>query len=639
MIATLDSRPGTDRGPQADSLCKVVFAGTPNAGKTTLFNRLTGLRAKTANYHGTTVEVRRAVLATDSGAIELMDLPGTYSLEGATPDQRVASDYLHATSGLSKPALVVLVIDATKLERSLTLVAELKEMGVPILVALNMADIARSAGLDIDLGALAADLEAEVLLISARTGEGIGQLRDRIDAFATAKLRPRADCRWMCPMCTGCPRQSRRQWASQLCQRTCRRQLNSEQPQRTDRLDHWLLHPFIGMVAFAVVMTALFQAIFWLAEIPMGWIEGAFEFLGEALHATLPPGLLLSFLADGVVAGLGGVLIFLPQICILFFLVSLLEDTGYLARAACVTDRWMRKVGIPGKAFIPFLSAHACAIPAIMSARTIANPRDRLATIMVLPLLSCAARLPIYVMLTAILFHGNPVLAGLVLSAAYFLGIAAAFGMALTLRHSLLKGNPSPLLIELPTYKMPSLSTAAWVVADRSGSFVKRAGTVIFAVAVVIWALASFPEVEAQDAGEGLPHATAQEQLEQSYIGRAGHIIQPVFAPLGFDWKITVSVLTAFAAREVVPSTLSILYGLDDDSPGGIGERLRASIPMATGLSMLVFFTLAMQCPPTLIITWRETHSWKWPALQFGMISALAYAAALITYQCAHLVG
>lgn len=635
MIAELKPRPASDGRPLPDGNCTVVFAGTPNAGKTTVFNRLTGLRAKTANYHGTTVEVRRALLPTPTGKIEIMDLPGTYSLDGATPDQQVASEYLRTAAASTCPPLVVLVIDATKLERSLTLAAELKETGVPVLVALNMADVARSEKLEIDIEALAADLEAEVLLISARTGEGLDQLRARIHEFADAKDRPPADCGWMCPMCSGCPRQSRRQWASDLCQRSCRRQTDTAHPQRSDRFDHWLLHPLWGLLAFVAVMTVLFQSIFWLAEIPMGWIEDGFELFGEVLHATLPPGILLSFLADGVVAGLGGVLIFLPQICILFFLISLLEDTGYLARAACVTDRWMRKVGIPGKAFIPFLSAHACAIPAIMSTRTIANPRDRLATIMVLPLLSCAARLPIYVMLTAVLFYGNPLLAGLVLSAAYFLGIATAFAVALALRHSLLKGKPSPLLIELPTYKMPSLNTAGWVTLDRGGAFVKRAGTIIFAVAVMIWALSFFPQTGSGESSEHPPHAAAQSQLEQSYIGRTGQLIQPVFAPLGFDWKITVSVLTAFAAREVVPSTLSILYGLDDDAPDNIGERLRASIPMATGLSMLVFFTLALQCPPTLIITWKETRSWKWAALQFGMISALAYTAALIVYQCA----
>lgn len=637
MIALRERRDERDGRPPEVRRCRVVFAGAPNAGKTTVFNRLTGLRAKTANYHGTTVEIRQAVLSSPYGKVELTDLPGTYSLDGVTPDQRVAVDFLRE-AGAEKHLLVVLVIDSTRLERSLTLAAELKEMGMPMLVALNMADLARADKLDIDLAVLKADLEADVLLVSARTGEGLAELRARIDAFAKAETPQESDCRWSCPGCCGCPRQSRRRWAIDLGQRSYRRQGGSPHPQRSDRVDHWLLHPVWGLVAFIAIMTILFQSIFWLAEIPMGWIEASFEWIGEWLHATLPDGLLLSFLADGVVAGIGGVLIYLPQICILFFLISLLEDTGYLARAACVTDRWMRKVGIPGKAFIPFLSAHACAIPAIMSTRTIANPRDRLATILVLPLLSCAARLPIYVMLAAVLFRDRPMLAGVGLAGAYFLGIVATFAMAMLLRHSLLRGKPSPLLIELPTYKMPSLRTATWVTVDRGWAFVKRAGTVIFAVAVIIWALASLPRVELPE-GEKLPPATvSQLQLEQSYIGRAGQAIQPVFAPLGFDWKISVSVLTAFAAREVVPSTLSILYGFDDDAPDTIGERLSANIPLTTGLSMLVFFTLAMQCPPTLIMTWNETRSWKWPALQFAMISALAYCAALLTYQCCRLL-
>ncbi len=617
----------------------VLFVGTPNAGKTTLFNRLTGLRAKTANYHGTTVEIRRAALPSASGVIDWVDLPGIYSLEGATPDQRVTADFLRGAAAGCQSPLVVLIIDINRLERSLPLAAELKEAGADMVVVLNMADIARSQGLEVDAVALAKDLDAAVVTVSARTGEGLDQLRQQIDEFPLSGQAERAECSWRCPACSGCPRQSRSLWASQICERTCRAESGTDHHRLTDAADHWLLHPFFGLVAFAVVMTVLFQSIFWLAELPMGWIEAGFDGLISWLNATLPEGLLLSFLADGVAAGLGGVLIFLPQICILFFIISLLEDTGYLARAACVTDRWMRRVGVPGKAFIPFLSAHACAIPAIMSARTIENPRDRFATIMVLPLLSCAARLPIYVMLTAIIFPNRPLMAGLTLTAAYFLGIFAAFGTAFLLQHTLLKGRSRPLLIELPSYKIPSLQTAFMIMTDRGWAFIRRAGTIIFAISLCLWALASFPMQATDPLHERSELEQSQTQLEQSYIGRAGQAIQPAFAPLGFDWKVTISVLTAFAAREVVPSTLAVLYGLGDDTDAGIGERLRANIPMATGLSMLVFFTLAMQCPPTLAITLRETGSWKWPALQLGMISALAYTAALVTHQIALLLG
>ncbi|MCA1779113.1 MAG: ferrous iron transporter B [Xanthomonadaceae bacterium] len=408
-----------------------------------------------------------------------------------------------------------------------------------------------------------------------------------------------------------------------------------------------------GLAAFVLVMGALFQSIFMLAETPMDWIDTGFANLGSAAADWLPDNLLGSFIVDGVIAGLGGTLIFLPQIFILFVLISILEDTGYLARAAFVVDRYMARAGLPGRAFVPMLSAHACAIPAIMSTRTIDNPRDRLATMLVLPLFSCSARIPVYIMVTAMLFADQPLLAGAVFAGAYFLGIVAAFAAAVVIRGTLLKGRPNPLLIELPTYKRPHLRTALTTAIDRSGLFLRRAATLILTISMVLWVLGSFPRLDT----EQLPAATAQQveqlragqaspqriegvlaaaQLEHSLAGRLGKTIQPVFAPLGFDWQISVGVLASFAAREVIASSLSVLYGMGaeaEEDPTSIGERLRDNVSPAAGLSLLVFFVLAMQCLPTQVITRRETGTWRWPLFQLGYMSILAYSAAFLTYQ------
>jgi ferrous iron transport protein B len=382
-------------------------------------------------------------------------------------------------------------------------------------------------------------------------------------------------------------------------------------------------------------MFAVFYLIFSLAATPMDLIDAGVAWVGAQVAAVVPDGQLQSLLVDGVIGGVGGVLVFLPQICILFFCISLLEDTGYLARAACVMDRLLRRFGLPGKAFVPMLSAHACAIPAIMSARVIQDRRDRLVTVLVLPLLTCSARLPVYAMVTALLFPNRPALGAAAFTGAYALGVVAALSMAALFRRSLFRGQTAPLMLELPQYKVPSLKTALLAAYDRGRTFVRKAGTVILAIAIVLWWLMAYPR-------PADPETTPPEAaLETSYAGQLGQAIEPVIEPLGFDWKIGVGVLASFAAREVVVSTLSVVYGVADEGETTLISRLRNAtrddgtpvFNLATCLSLLVFYVLAMQCLPTQVVTARETRSWKWAGFQLAYMTLLAYGAAFVTYQ------
>jgi ferrous iron transport protein B len=414
-------------------------------------------------------------------------------------------------------------------------------------------------------------------------------------------------------------------------------------------------------------MAMVFMLIFWLAAYPMDMIDGLFGAAAETLGRWIPAGDFNSLVTDGLIGGVGGMLVFLPQICLLFFVLALLEDSGYMARAAFVMDRLMHRVGLPGKAFVPLLSAHACAIPAIMSTRVIEDRRDRLATIMVIPLMSCSARVPVYVMVTALLFPNDPVKAALLFTGAYVLGIVAALGMAWVFKKTMLRGKTRPLVIELPNYRLPSLRNAFLLTFDRAMAFVKTAGTVIMVISLVLWALATYPktptgnmpaevqtqlaEFEAAGDDAAAEHLVAQTELEHSFAGRLGKAIEPAFAPLGLDWKMSVGVLTSFAAREVIVSTLGVLYGLGpdaaDEAPDSLIDRIRASqradgtpvFTTATCLSLLVFYVLAMQCLPTQATARRETGGWKWPLVQLGYMTALAYTTALVTYQTAAAAG
>lgn len=679
---------------------RVALVGNPNCGKTTLFNRLTGLRAKTSNFPGTTLERRAAKLQAGEHEIELIDLPGLYSAHFADQSEELlAADALHGKlPGVERPDAVVVIVDATCLSRHLYLASEVREMGVPMVVALNMIDEARKQSITICLETLGKELDTTVVPISGRTGEGVEALRDAIaddlagDETIHAQRAAGMTERIACTSCSSCPHTNRHTWACGVGE-AAGEQVSEAVERRTEKVDSILTHPLLGLAFFGVIMYALFFLIFKAATFPMDLVDAAFGSLGEAAATVLPDNLVGSFLIDGVIAGLGGVVIFLPQILILFFVLTLLEDTGYLARAAFVMDRIMNKVGLPGKAFIPMLSAHACAIPAIMSTKVIESRRDRLITILVIPLMTCSARLPVYAMVAAmagmILFPGETgegffsprVLLGAGLFfGAYSLGILAAMVASFILGKTILKGKPQELVIELPPYRWPSLRVALLTIWDRGIVFLKQAGTIILLLSIIIWAAMTFPQLpedkltdvakpesvvllaeyeaeieSATEAGDTEASEAAQAEIdnlfarystEHSVGGRMGKLVEPIFEPLGFDWRIDIGVVASFAAREVVVSTLAITAGIGEEGAEDdvlLRDTLAAMkrpdgsrlFDLPTLLSLLVFFVLAMQCLPTQAVTKRETGSWKWAVLQFGYMTVMAYGAALLTYQVA----
>ncbi len=653
----------------------VALIGNPNAGKTTLFNALTGLRAKTANFPGTTIERRVGHTRLAAHRIRLLDLPGLYSLSGTNPEEKLVRDaLLGRLAGQRQPDLVVLLIDATNLERNLYLASQVLELGLPVVVALNMIDLAEQAAIDVDVERLGSELGCPVVPVVARTGRGIPELRGLLESVVHRPWTPTPLEGVPSPEeCEGCPFKARFDWAEQVGLR-CSAGRSPAHGRRTDRIDRVLTHPWVGVTAFLGIMFAVFALIFWVAEFPMDWIDRGFATAGVALGTWMPDGYLKSLLVEGVIGGVGGVLVFLPQICILFFFLSLLEDTGYLARAAFVMDRLMRRVGLPGKAFVPMISAHACAIPAIMSTRVIEDRRDRLVTMLVLPLFSCSARIPVYAILTALLFPHRPVLAAVVFTGAYSLGIAAALGMAFVFKGTILPGESRPLVIELPSYKLPSLKTALLTMWDRARIFVRRAGSIILAVSIVLWALASFPgtdppaeahsmleraarlssagdEVAAAELTRSAESLVSQHALANSFAGRIGHSIEPVLRPLGFDWQIGVGILSSFAAREVIVSTLAVVYGVGESGADPDSRSLLQTLQQAersdgtrvfntaTAASLLIFYVLAMQCLSTQAITRRETGGWRWPLFQLGYMTVLAYLCALITFQLLQAAG
>ena len=643
----------------------IVLLGNPNTGKTTVFNRLSGARAKTSNFPGTTTAMRRGRIDLDPlGPVNIVDLPGIYDLQLDAPESQIARDVLQGKNGIAPDAAVVLV-DACNLTRNLVLAGELRALRVPIIVALNMVDLARRRGLGIDATVLARRLSAPVVPIVARRGEGFGALKDAIGRAVTSPAL-------LCP--PDLPRANASveeisTWADDVLVEAAGG-AHAHVDTFAERLDRAFTHPILGLLTFVATMGGLFWTLFALATVPMDLIEATFATLGTLVTASLPAGPVRDLLTDGVIGGVAGTIVFLPQICLLFFLISLLEDTGYLARAAFVMDRLLHRFGLPGHAFVPLLTSHACALPGIMSTRLIPNRRDRLATIMVAPFMSCSARLPVYVLLTSLLFADRPALAGLAFAACYVLGGSAALFSAWAFGRTVLKGKALPMVLELPSYKMPSLTNALLSAKDQGFAFLRTAGTTIMAICVVMWWLSAYPRVEvpaaatnlrsqAQQPGIAAKDAAAltaeadvieaRARQSGSFAGRIGETLQPVFAPLGYDWQLTVSVLTSFLAREVFVSTLSVLAGgtSADDVDEGVVTRIRGMtrhdgslvFTPATAASALVFFVLAMQCLPTLAVTRKETGSWRYPAFQFAYMSGVAYAMAFVVYQALHAAG
>ena len=654
--------------PTSHHAFTLALVGNPNAGKTTLFNALTGLRAKTANFPGTTVERKVGRLHLDHRQIVVVDLPGLYSLDSKSPDEKLAADALQGKLEHTAPDAVLVVVDATNLERNLFLASQVLELKCPVVVALNMMDMARRDGIRIDVGKLREELGCVVVPIAARNGEGVEELKQELNRLVTGAMPEAVDhVDPNCAACTGCTFQARYEWTEQISTRV----MDASIIQRsawTEKLDELFTHPIYGVVVFNLVMIALFGLIFWAAKIPMELIDHGFTGIGKWVGAHMAPGDLQSLLVDGVIGGVGGILVFLPQICILFFALSLLEDTGYLSRAAFVMDKIMRRLGLPGKAFVPLLSAHACAIPAIMSARVIENPRDRLLTILITPLMTCSARIPVYAMVTALLFPHSPMKAALVFTASYGVGVVAALGAALIFRKTILPGGSKPLVIELPPYRVPALHTALLHTFDRAKIFVKQAGTIILTISLILWALAHYPKsgvpeaavhlatqaAQLEKSGDAKAGAklratadrlTAQAALQNSYAGKVGHWLEPVIAPLGYDWQIGIGIVSSFAAREVIVSTLAIVYGVGDDETDKDRTSLYDSLRRATRsngspifntatcASLLVFYILAAQCLSTTAVVRRETNSWKWALFQIAYMTGLAYLAALLVYQ------
>jgi ferrous iron transport protein B len=724
----------------------VALTGNPNCGKTTLFNALTGLRAKVGNYAGVTVERKEGrLLGAPSGLnVRVLDLPGTYSLSPQSLDEQISRDVLlNRLPELPAPALIVVVVDASNLQRNLYYATQVIELGHRTLIALNMIDVAQNNGHAIDAEKLSRELGVPVLPIVASTGQGVDALRQKIvSTLATSgRITPREFCELPPGFRTEASRvaallseafHERRAQASaeallilsnekalasslehyprniQETVAAARERLDAASidwrsvaiearyqvvasieravitelapPGETfsDKLDRILTHKVWGTLIFVTLMALMFQSIFTFARLPMDALQAAVDWLGGRVGDLIPPGDLNSLLVDGVIAGVGAVIVFLPQILLLFLFIGFLEDTGYMARAAFLMDRLMSKVGLHGKSFIPMLSSFACAIPGIMATRTIESPKDRLVTILVSPLMSCSARLPVYTLLIAACIPSHTVfgflkLTGLTMLSMYLLGIIVALLMAWLFKKTLLKGETPLLIMELPPYKRPLLRVVVRHMWDRSRLFLRRAGTVILGINILLWGLATYPrsgevqrEFSARRAAAqsttnpperttalaALDNEEAGLRLRNSFAGRIGRAIEPALAPLGFDWKMGIGIVSSFAAREVFVSTMSTVYnvGKYDRSQAGMSSLAQTlqtqkhpdGSPVyttLTGITLMVFYVFALQCVSTVAIVRRETNSWKWPLFQWLYMGVLAWGLAFVTYQAGHLLG
>ncbi|MGC3967126.1 MAG: ferrous iron transport protein B [Pirellulales bacterium] len=733
--------------PAAVKHLTIALVGNPNTGKSTLFTALAGVRQRVGNYPGVTVEKKVGRFTHADTALEIVDLPGTYSLAPRSPDEMVAVDLLLGRQADSeRPDAVLCIVDAGNLERNLYLVSQVLELGLPTILALNMVDVAAGRGITIDTAALSRKLGLAVVEVQAHRGIGVEQLKDALaqigalspadssnpfsaefrNEVATLEASCRNDAavgalpRYLVERLlldtsgylverflpadhaairgefqaardrlkkVGQPvpaveAMARYGWVGKLLEGVIRR---DEKPRitTTDRVDRILTDRVFGTLTFAVLMIIVFQAVFTWAGPLMDLIDGAVGSVADFFDARMEEGALKSLIIDGLIGGVGGVIIFLPQILILFLFVGILEDCGYMARAAYLMDKLMVRVGLSGKSFIPLLSSFACAIPGVMATRVIENRRDRLTTMMIAPLMSCSARLPVYTLLIAAFIPATKLLGlvslqGFVMFSMYLVGVVAAMLVALLLKRTILRGPTPPFVLELPSYKMPSVRTVVFRMVDRGWAFLKNAGTLIVAVSIIVWALLYYPhdsavvegpfaaqreaiEARVAAAEEGSEtRKAAEEELadldvhiagayqRQSYLGRMGHAIEPIVRPLGWDWRIGAAAIASFPAREVVVATLGIIYDLgevdvdDEEQRSRMGQALAAArwdgtdrpvFGIPTALSLMVFFALCAQCAATLAVIKRETNSWRWPLFTFAYMTGLAYVAALATYQ------
>ena len=611
---------------------RFALVGNPNCGKTSLFNRLTGARAKVANYPGVTVERRSGSLTQISTPSEILDLPGTYSLFVTSPDEQVARDVILGKLAQEKrPDLLVAVIDACNLRLGLRLVMELKSLNRPMILALNQMDEARRRGISIDTAGLAHAIGMPIIETVAVNSQGVAELRTYLDNYAReAQQQPHAADTQTLTL-------SNRQESVEALYAEIESIMSqfviqpAHLPKWQDRLDALVMHPLLGLIALFAILLVIFQAVFAWATPIVDLIDGAFGSLGELIGATLPDGILKDFIVDGLIAGVGGVLVFLPQIIILFFFILVLEDTGYLTRAAFLLDRPMRGLGLSGRSFIPMLSSFACAVPGIMATRTISDPRERFITIMVAPLMTCSARLPVYALIIAAFIPQQTVwgifnLQGLTLFALYFAGVASAALVAWLMRRRTAR-EEFPLLLELPTYRWPMAYHLLMGLRERAWIFIRRVGTIILALSIVLWFLATFP---------GAPDNATQPAIDYSFAGQLGYFMQPLFAPLGFNWQMCIALIPAMGAREVAVSALATVYAVGEESIDlALGTALAASWSLPTAFAYLAWFVYAPQCISTIAVVKRETNSTKATLFFTVYLFALAYFAAWATYQIA----
>ena len=612
--------------PAGGTLRTIALIGPPNAGKSTLFNRLTGLRQKVANYPGVTVEQRMGAMAgVGRPDLTLIDLPGIYSLAPISEDAKVAVDVLKGKMlGTPKPDAVLLVLDSQHLTRQLMLAAPVLALGLPTLVLLNMSDVMEARGGEVDVLKLARELGAPVAQISASQGKGL----EAVPLFLNQRDLPKeAIQRPLTLPVLGNPA-STHTWAAQVSRNTGYRAPLSAAS--TKKLDSVLLHRIWGPLLFLFVVVCVFEVVFALGQPLSDGFQSVLQQAGEIVRPLLPAGWIQSLILDGAWKGVSSVLVFLPQILLLFLFIGILEDSGYLARAALIADRVMRSIGLNGKAFIPLLSGYACAVPAIMSTRTIENKRDRFATILVTPFMTCSARLPVYLLLIAAFIPNKGVLWGflslqtLTMLGLYLAGFLAALATARLLKSSILKSSETPFILELPQYRMPRPRDLAILLYDRAKIFLGQAGRVILLVTLGIWVLSHLPVARVG----GVLNAP---ELAQSLIGRLGHFIEPVIAPLGFNWKIGIGLLSSVLAREVMVSTMGTLYGADPETQAlNLQTAMHHDMTLGGAMALMIFFAFAMQCTSTMAVVKRETNSWKWPALQFVYMLVLAYVAAFV---------
>jgi ferrous iron transport protein B len=690
----------------ATDVKKIALVGNPNSGKTSLFNALTGLRQKVANYPGVTVDVKQGIARHNGDSFRIIDLPGTYSIYPKTEDERIVNDVLLNKDHPDHPDGIIVVADGSNLKRNLLFCSQIIDMGIPVVIALTMQDILEKEGVKLDLDILSEKMGVPVVAINPRKLTGIDQLREKLGQefgkrdeliyrnlpldqeflSESRKLFPHATDYQILLYATAAnqkngtyaPSKEKLQalnekyglnFASMQGKETLDRYRiiddiiktsideSRRKPRKTtDRLDKILTNRFLGPIILMAVLFVIFQFVFALAEYPMQWVEAGTAFTSDFFRSTLPPGWGTDLLIEGIVAGLGGIIVFIPQIAILFGFLTILEDTGYMARISYITDRVMKTIGLSGKSVIPMMSGLACAIPAIMATRSIENWRNRLVTILVTPFMTCSARLPVYALLISvgipnIKYFGIVNLQGLVLLAMYLLGIGMSMLVAYVFKFIIKSRQNSIYVMELPTYRAPRWRNVLVTMYERSKIFVVEAGKVIMVISVILWALASYGpadigmgDVSATAATEqSTPGEAAGKELKASFAGQLGRAIEPVIEPIGFDWKMGIAVITSFAAREVFVSTMATIYSVDADEENfqtvrqamlsdldASGEKLYS---VATVLSLLVFYAFAMQCMSTLAVVKRETKTWKWPVVQFVYMTAIAYVASFVTFQ------